>query len=133
MNKITVANGNDPLIEDEDFFVRNETARGNRKHILVFAPAKAGQFTVSIDFSDNFKTKLSVDADEATRNATQVTQNLRRITVNIANTENSLVKVVANKVTRNDNDDTDRFVFWIGIIGCAKSWFDPSFQTSFKI
>ena len=133
VNKITVSNGNNSLIEDEDFFVRNETARGNKKHILVFAPAKAGQFTVSIDFSDNFKTKPLVDADEATRNATQVTQNLRRITVNIANTENSLVKVVANKVTRNDNDDTDRFVFWIGIIGCAKSWFDPSFQTSFKI
>ena len=86
VNKITVVKDDNQLVEDEDFFVRNETARGNKKHILVFAPAKAGQFTVSIDFSDNFKTKLSVDADEATRNATQVTQNLRRITVNIANT-----------------------------------------------
>ena len=133
VNKITIVKDNIQLIEDEDFFVRNETARGNKKHILVFAPEKAGQFTVSIDFSDNFRTKLSVDANEDTRDATQVTQNLKRITVNIANVENSLIKVVANHVTRNDNDDTDRFVFSIGIIGCAKSWFDPSFQTSFRI
>lgn len=133
VNNITVAKDGAALIKDNDFFVRNKTAKGNKKHILVFAPEKTGQFTVIIEFSDNFKTMLSVDADKAARNATQVTQNQRRITVNIANSDNTFVKIVANQVTRNDNDDTDRFVFSIGIIGCAKSWFDISFQTSFLI
>lgn len=133
VNNITVAKDGVSLVEDGDFFVRNETARGNKKHILIFAPEKTGRFTISIEFSDSFKTELSADADLVTKNATQFVQNLRHITVNITNISNSFVKVTANKVTRNDNDATDRFVFTIGIIGCDKSWFDPSFQTSFKI
>ena len=133
VNNITVAKDGVALSEDNDFFVRNETARGNKKHILVFAPEKTGQFTVTIEFSDNIKTDISVDADETTRNATQTAQNLRRITFNITNTANSFVKVIANHVSRTDSEATDRFVFSIGIIGCDKSLFDPSFQTSFGI
>lgn len=133
VEKITIRKDDISLVEGEDFFVRNETARGNKKHILVFAPEKKGQFTITIEFSDNFKTNLAIDADDETKTATQANQALKKITLNITNETNSFVKVTANQVKRNDSEATDRFVFSIGVIGCEKSWFDQSFQTSFKI
>lgn len=133
VEKITIRKDDITLVEGENFFVRNETARGNKKHILVFAPEKKGNFTITIEFSDNFKTNLAIDADDDTKTATQATQALKKIAVNIANENNSFVKVTANQVKRNDSEATDRFVFSIGVIGCEKAWFDQSFQTSFKI
>lgn len=133
VEKITITRNGVVLKENEDFFVKNETARGNKKHILVFAPEKTGKFTIFIDFSDSFKTVLSNDADDRTLSLTQVNQSNKRIAVEIENENNSFVKVIANKVTRTDNEVSDRFTFSIGIIGCDKSWFDKSFQTSFKI
>ncbi len=133
VEKITIRKDDISLVEGDGFFVRNETARGNKKHILVFAPEKKGKFTITIEFSDNFKTNLAIDADDDTKEATQTDQALKKITVNITNVTNSFVKVTANQVKRNDSEATDRFVFSIGIIGCEKSWLDQSFQTSFKI
>lgn len=133
VEKITIRKDDISLVDGKDFFVRNETARGNKKHILAFTPEKNGKFTITIEFSDNFKTDLSIDADKDTKEATQAVQALKKITLNITNLTNSFVKVIANQVKRNDSEATDRFVFSIGIIGCEKSWFDQSFQTSFKI
>lgn len=133
VEKIIIQKDDISLVDSKGFFVRNETARGNRKHILVFAPEKKGKFTITIEFSDNFKTNLAIDADNDTKDATQAVQVLKKITVNITNVTNSFVKVTANQVKRNDSEATDKFVFSIGIIGCEKSWFDQSFQTSFKI
>lgn len=133
VEKITIWKDDISLVEGEDYFVRNETARGNKKHILIFAPEKKGKFAITIEFSDKFKTTLAIDAADDTKEATQAAQTLKKITVNITNVTNSFIKVTANQVKRNDSEATDRFVFLIGIIGCEKSWFDQSFQTSFKI